>query len=527
MDSYISKTKIQFVVCAMILGIAIVGGSMQASHARVLSTKNVNRIASYIKYKIEFSRGANLLSGAASLFSNKNSFNREKGQNEESVAVLLYHGIIPVSDGFSITPDKFAEQMRALKDAGYETISMDELYGFMYQNKKIPDKSFVLTFDDGRKDSYYGGDPILKALGYQATMFIATGVSLPDKVEKASTYYLSPDEVKTMEESKRWDIESHAVQKEGGFVPIDEKGNGANFLSDKMWLKDQNRFETDEEYSLRVDHELSDSKKTIEEALNKNVMVLSYPFGDYGEQATNIDSTFAEKVVREKTEKNYKLAFHQIWPEDFEFSHNSPHDDPLLLKRIEPSPYWSGDELLTYIETGNTKAVPFVDTFSSNTGWKDIWGALEEKDGMLHVGATTKTQGSFTFLDGTLPWTDYTYTTTIDWHSGSYVVIVGRYQDSENYMSCSINDGYARIEETIGGKVTRLSEDKIGSPVPKKDAEISLNLKANHASCLVGGKEVSSTGGLSHTLSYGGIGFKTWDAKTSTASVDIKKVKVE
>jgi peptidoglycan/xylan/chitin deacetylase (PgdA/CDA1 family) len=42
----------------------------------------------------------------------------------------------------------------------------------MKGEKILPKKSFLLTFDDGRKDSFYPVDPVLKKLNYNAVILI-------------------------------------------------------------------------------------------------------------------------------------------------------------------------------------------------------------------------------------------------------------------------------------------------------------------------------------------------------------------
>ena len=44
--------------------------------------------------------------------------------------------------------------MKYLKDNGYYTITMADLYAYFTNNTPIPQKSVVLTFDDGYKDNY-------------------------------------------------------------------------------------------------------------------------------------------------------------------------------------------------------------------------------------------------------------------------------------------------------------------------------------------------------------------------------------
>jgi len=50
----------------------------------------------------------------------------------------------------------------------------------LYVAKELPEKSFLLAFDDGVKSSYYNTDTLLRALDYNAVMYIITKHSLSD-----------------------------------------------------------------------------------------------------------------------------------------------------------------------------------------------------------------------------------------------------------------------------------------------------------------------------------------------------------
>src|SRR6516162_9722007 len=92
----------------------------------------------------------------------------------ESVPVLLYHGINDSPDGASMPEYRFAEQMLTLRRAGYSPVRFDEFEASIKGRRTVCDKAFLLTFDDGRSDTFYGADPLLNALQWRAVMFVIT-----------------------------------------------------------------------------------------------------------------------------------------------------------------------------------------------------------------------------------------------------------------------------------------------------------------------------------------------------------------
>lgn len=98
------------------------------------------------------------------------------------VPVLLYHHLLYDSENKDkknaaiISVEQFSEQMKYLSDNGYTTISMEQMYGFLYNNEKLPLKSVLITFDDGYYSNYLYAYPILKEYGFKASFFIITSV---------------------------------------------------------------------------------------------------------------------------------------------------------------------------------------------------------------------------------------------------------------------------------------------------------------------------------------------------------------
>ncbi len=94
------------------------------------------------------------------------------------VPVLLYHGIdaVPRSrEPYSTTPAEFARQRAMLSGDGFHAISIAQYARFAGRDvEELPDRPILITFDDGRLDSYQGADAILARYGMRATMFVIT-----------------------------------------------------------------------------------------------------------------------------------------------------------------------------------------------------------------------------------------------------------------------------------------------------------------------------------------------------------------
>ena len=95
------------------------------------------------------------------------------------IPILMYHHLIEEGEvnSSTVTTATFAEQMRTLYDNGWEAVSFEQLQGYVENGRELPEKCFVLTFDDGYESNYLLAYPILKEYGFCATIF-PIGVSM-------------------------------------------------------------------------------------------------------------------------------------------------------------------------------------------------------------------------------------------------------------------------------------------------------------------------------------------------------------
>lgn len=500
------KKKHQLVISIITSILAILFFSAVIFSQRQLPfiTRNIKKDIAFFLYKI------------------KAPFEKKEFQYEyaHGVPVLVYHGLIDTPDRFNTTPSIFLDQMLSLKKAGYETISPLEFIDFIESNKPVPKKSFLLTFDDGRKDSYYQADPILKLLGYKAVMFIATHQSL-DKED--SDYYLTKQEVVSMAQSGRWFIESHAVQSEGGFIPIDPVGNTGYFLSNRKWLVNEGRLENHEEYTNRVIYEISSSKDQIKKSIGITPTLFSYPFTDYGQGSLN---QFApKKMILEQVSKSYSGAFRQIWPWDQEYLYNIIGEKKNLLKRFETPSDMSGKQLVELFDQGQIKELPFEDTFSRQVGWKSLWGevVVEGVFNNLNLKRKEVADGAFTFLDGSNLWKNYAFSAQAVVPEDSMLSLLFRFKDTKNYTRCTFSKEYTSIEQFIDGKMFQLAKEKQLKPL-SGNSLFRADIYNKSVACYIDDVRIISATTKSNSPTFGGIGMSLW--KSTKDGISIKKVQV-
>ncbi|EEG10244.1 polysaccharide deacetylase family protein [Pseudogulbenkiania ferrooxidans] len=91
-----------------------------------------------------------------------------------AVPVLMYHHVSPSKGLVTVSPATFEAQMRWLAEHGWTTLSTDDFAGFL-AGRPVPDKSVLVTFDDGYLDNWVYAHPVLERFGQRATLFTITG----------------------------------------------------------------------------------------------------------------------------------------------------------------------------------------------------------------------------------------------------------------------------------------------------------------------------------------------------------------
>lgn len=109
------------------------------------------------------------------------------------VPVLMYHHLAEEgNDSTVITPTLFREQIAALSEAGYVTVTPDDLAAYVNKGAALPEKPLVITFDDGYLSNYTYAYPILQEYGMCATIFVVGATVGQTEHYKDTTFPITP-----------------------------------------------------------------------------------------------------------------------------------------------------------------------------------------------------------------------------------------------------------------------------------------------------------------------------------------------
>jgi peptidoglycan/xylan/chitin deacetylase (PgdA/CDA1 family) len=107
--------------------------------------------------------------------------------------IFVYHHVVPghAAGALFVTPDGFEQQLKFLRDNGYQTVSFDDLADCLEYGAPLPDRPAIISFDDGWDNQFNYAFPLLQKYGFTATFFVVT-----DYLDHQN--FMTTDQLKTM-----------------------------------------------------------------------------------------------------------------------------------------------------------------------------------------------------------------------------------------------------------------------------------------------------------------------------------------
>lgn len=184
------------------------------------------------------------------------------------------------------------QQIQDLKAQGYRFVSLDEYESYMKGELALPEKSVMLTFDDGYASVYTQVYPLLQK--YQVPAMIALVTSWTEGEGKPSDVgtLLTWEQVREMEASGLVSVasHSHAMHKQQAIDPQGDRNAVAGYHLyftnlPKADGTTESRYETDEEYRTRLQQDIQKSQAVFCEHLGHPVRAMVWPYGIFSGEA--------------------------------------------------------------------------------------------------------------------------------------------------------------------------------------------------------------------------------------------------
>ena len=198
----------------------------------------------------------------------------------ERIPILMYHRVGEANNDwerkYCVSPARFARHLHALAETGWRAVALTSFFAWLDGSTTLPEKSYVLTFDDGFLGVYDHAAPVLTALRWPSTVFLVTGL---------------------LGKRDEW---SAAENPAGATYPLMDarhihelRAQGFSFQSHTRTHPDLRALD-----DATLLDQLAGARSDLQDLIGEEVDSLAYPYGRYD-----------ERVLRAAEQAGYRAAF--------------------------------------------------------------------------------------------------------------------------------------------------------------------------------------------------------------------------
>ncbi|WP_346873962.1 glycoside hydrolase [Clostridium sp. UBA5988] len=340
-----------------------------------------------------------------SVYEPYNSSKISNNQDSGFIAVS-YFGVDRTGNDTLISTKRLDEQLKALKDNGYVTITQKDVVDYYLKGKTLPPKSIFLLFEDGRRDTAIFSQKIIEEYNLKATM-----LTYADKFEKEDSKFLSSNELLELVDSSYWELGTNGYRLE--YINVFDKDsnylgnlNSVEFAeSASSMARDYNHYlmdyirdeynipkESYEEMKQRIDSDYKALSKVYTKEISQVPKVYALMHSNTGQFGTNDKvSEINGKWIKELFNMNFNREG---------FSLNTIDSSIYDLTRIQPQAYWSTNHLLMRIWDDTKQDIKFViGDKEKSSKFKEVSGKAEFKDDTIILTSLSEGKGILKLLN--------------------------------------------------------------------------------------------------------------------------------
>ncbi|MDG2303907.1 MAG: polysaccharide deacetylase family protein [Candidatus Binatia bacterium] len=188
---------------------------------------------------------------------------RVRPSRSGTARVLYYHRIEEETHRSCVRPSAFAEQMALLRREGYHLLPLSAVREHLDTKRPFPDRTVIVTFDDGFADNYQNAFPILQRESIPMTLFLTADFIGTDELPVLR----DRSGVKPLDWAQVSEMAHHGVEL------------GAHTLTHP------NLTDLDDEALRR---EVTECRDRIEERTAVRVRTFCYPRGDFDDRVKDV-----------------------------------------------------------------------------------------------------------------------------------------------------------------------------------------------------------------------------------------------
>jgi len=186
--------------------------------------------------------------------------------------VLIYHRFgeedLPTTN---IAADRFEEQLAFLRDNGYRVLALRDLAARLLQGEPLPDRSVVITIDDGYRSVYEVAWPLLRKYGFPFTVFVYV-----EATDQGRRGYMNWNQIRELRDAGV-DFQNHGY----GHLHMAERRPGM----------------TDQAYRAWIRADLAVSTRILSQQLGQRPEFFAVPYGEYNQAVIDEARLFGYRAI--------------------------------------------------------------------------------------------------------------------------------------------------------------------------------------------------------------------------------------
>ncbi|MBE6067470.1 MAG: glycoside hydrolase [Clostridium lundense] len=313
---------------------------------------------------------------------------------------VSYFGVDRTGDDTLISTEALENQIRALKENGYETITQQDILDYYEKGEALPERGLFLLFEDGRTDTATFSQKILEKYNYKATI-----LTYADKFAKKDPKFLTPKELLKLKDSSYWELGTNGYRLE--YINVFDKDSNYlgilnsiefskaapkvnreynHYLMD--YIRDEHGIplETYEEMKQRITNDYQGLSSIYNKQLGYIPSLYALMHSNTGQFGTN---NKASEVNGKWIKKLFSMNFNREG-----YSLNLPESSIYDLTRIQPQAYWSANHFLMRIWDDTKKDIEFVTGDEERASkFQELKGQAEFTDDKIILTSMPKGKG--------------------------------------------------------------------------------------------------------------------------------------
>lgn len=203
-----------------------------------------------------------------------------------SLPVIMYHSIGENTGKYVISPTMLEEDLKVIKEMGFTTITSADLIAYKESNVPLPEKSIILTFDDGYFNNYTYVYPLLEKYNMKAVLSVVgkftDQYSNADEPLNNRYSHITYEQIKQVSSSGLMEIANHSYD-------MHEMKERRGILRKKD--------ESTEQYRKNLTQDIEKCNKILKEKCYVSPVAFTYPFGCVNKESSEIINSMGFKVT--------------------------------------------------------------------------------------------------------------------------------------------------------------------------------------------------------------------------------------